>query len=370
MIGYMPRKRSQEELDEFVNETFPDENTSTEGVETEKPSSTQDTSLDEQIEEIFEKGTKTEEEVEETEEKEVEEKKEEVKEEEKPEEKKEIKEEQKEEKAEEEKEKEKKEEEKKEETEEEKKEEEISEKEKELLKKFNLTKFKSLEDALEAYKNLESAYGKVLSKLQAYQKGAIPEEAEEGLEAALKIASQPQVKFEMPDPQNYYDNEGNFDINTYMQDVLQNYTLNLQKSLIIGPLASALYTVQKAALEEKYSSLKEAEEIDKAATDIVSELKELFPDIEKDTKKTELFQKVLAGERQLKGEPLTKDEIFKIAGEIFGQKTEEKEETKPIEKQTVSSQMKETPSQRPKNKLEEAVDEIFEEATKRAGAVF
>lgn len=352
----MPKIKSQEELDKEVESML------------DASQHQEDSSLSSELDNIFEKGVETEtletqpqdletskekEKPEEEKKEEVEVKPEEQKEEEKAEEKKEEKEE------------EKKEEEEKQETEEKK---EVSEKERQLLEKYKLTKFKSIEDALEAYKNLESAYGKTLAKLQAYQKGVLPEEVDEGIETALKIVSKPVVSVNLPDVEGYQDEEGNFRIADYVKDVLEQYTVELQKSLVFGPLASAVYTVQKTALEDKYRSIKEADEIDRQATEVYRELEQIFPKGMKDQRKVELFQRAVLGEAQLKKETLTKDDILRIAGEIFGSEEEQlqPQQRSVQEKTTVSAQVTEKPTPAPKNEIEKAVEEIFDEAVKRS----
>lgn len=209
---------------------------------------------------------------------------------------------------------------------------EVKNQEIKLLEEMGLSKFKSLKSALEAYKNLESAYGKAQSIISSYQKGIIPPEIQEGVEGALNIVSKPRVKFEAPDPTGYTDSEGNFDIASYIRDALTDYTLNLQKSLLLGELGSAIYTLQKAAILEKQGELEEKLKTDEEASEIARKLTDMFPILEKDEKTFQKVSRAWAGESQLLGRKLTLDDFIRVAKEILEDtitppKEEEKVET-------------------------------------------
>lgn len=231
-----------------------------------------------------------------------------------------------------------------------------------LLKKYGLTKFKKIEDALEAYKELESAYGKAQTIISSYQKGVIPQEIQEGVEGALNIVSRPRVRFEAPDPSLYNLDDGTFDIQGYLTDALNNYTLSLQKSLVFGELASALYTVLSHSVVDKYSGLKRDIESEKQAEIIASELREVYPQLEKDKEIAELFQAAVLKRHQDKNGPLTKEDFFEIAKKVVGLKYKTTPKEQPVETGGFTGQMgaSEKPETAPKSEQEQAVDELFQ----------
>lgn len=239
-----------------------------------------------------------------------------------------------------------------------------------LLEELGLGKFKSVKSALEAYKNLESAYGRAQSIISSYQKGVIPQEMKDGVEGALNLASKPRVRFEVPDPNNYTDEEGNFDIASYFRDALTDYTLNLQKSLILGELGSALYTLQKTAILEKQSELEEKLRTDEEATDIARKLTDMFPVLERDEKVFQKVSRAWAGEAQLLGRKLTLDDFVRVTKEVLGDtvsvppKEEEKVESVGGVGNISDSEIK------PQNKEEEIAKEILEASLARSSSFF
>lgn len=256
----------------------------------------------------------------------------------------------------------------------EKSEDEKLKQEQQLLQQFGLSKFKSIQDALNAYKELESAFGKAQTIIQSYQKGVIPQEIKEGVEGALNIVSRPRVKFEVPDPQNYNLSDGTFDVASYLQDTLDAYTLSLQKSLVFGELASALYTIMSRAVIDKYSSLDEKIKTEKQAEEIANEIETLFPQLKTDAELSDLYEKAVLGHYQKKGQPLTREEFIEIAKKIVGLK-QVSQKPKPTipEVGGFTGQMgsPENAEEPPKSKEEKAVDEIFESSiNKQKASIF
>ena len=368
MMSHMPKRKAVDEMLDpstpvISEETSPKEETSSTSqstnLSTEKETSPspqeaknkevkEEKTIDEQIDEVFEKGAEA-----------FQEKKEEAKKEQ------EVKEEQKEEQKDTDV---KKEEEKKEEVKKESKEEPDEEKERELLKKYGLEKFKNINAALEAYKNLESAYGKTQSLLQSYQRGVIPQEVKEGVEGALNIASRLHFTVDPPDPQGYLDSEGNFNIQEYIKDTLEPVLVEFQKSLVLGPMASAVYTIQRNALLDKYQMVKQEEEASKQINEIYKELISTYPILEKDERVASLFEKALRGEAAVKKQPLTKEEILKVAKDLISSLKLEakKEEPLPIEKQTTGfGNILPDQNQTPKSKEDEIADELVKASLNR-----
>lgn len=242
-----------------------------------------------------------------------------------------------------------------------------------LLQELGLQKFKNIEDALRAYKELESAFGKAQATIQAYQRGVIPQEIKEGVEGAINLVSRPRVRFEAPDPESYNLEDGTFDIQSYITDALNNYTLSLQKSLVFGELATALYTVLSRALVDKYSNLEEKIKTDKEAEEIASEIETLFPQLKEDEELSDLYEKAVLGFYQKKGQPLTKQEFIDIAKKITSLKYKSQpKSSSQTEVGGFTGQMSSTESalKTPKTKEEEAVDEIFEEALNKKNILF
>lgn len=245
--------------------------------------------------------------------------------------------------------------------------EELQNKEIELLKKYKLDKFKKIEDALEAYKNLESAYGKVLS---SFKSGQIPEEIQDGILGAKKIVKQPRINVNPPDPTNYIDSDGNIRLQDYIRDTLIDYTLNLQRSLVEGELASALYSIQKEAVLSNFSKLKEEQERERATSQLVDKIYQDYPIFKEDKELEELLSYTIQGAYALKKQPLTEQEILDIAKKVAikGQtQSQTKEELKPVE--TLKGSPPLTLEKKKRNKQEEAIDEIFE-ASQRSRGIF
>lgn len=243
---------------------------------------------------------------------------------------------------------------------------ELSSKEQELLEKYRLTKFKSVEDALQAYKNLESAYTKAQQLLSSYQKGIIPEDVKEGVEGAANIIKQPRVDINPPNPDEYIV-DGKFDVANYLKDALTEYTLSLQKSLVFGPLASALYTVQKAAVSDVYNQLNSTMEQERQAREIQNALLEEFPVLGENDDLAQKVARAITGEAQLKGEPLTKEEILSLAGEVVklynsSQEKKQEESNKVVEPVKGNPPLSGEGKPKKVDKYEQAVDEIFEAA--------
>lgn len=238
--------------------------------------------------------------------------------------------------------------------------------ERKILEEAGLSKFKSLKDALEAYKELESAFGKAQTTIQAYQRGVIPQEIKEGVEGAINLVSRPRVKFELPNPESYQLEDGTFDVKTYVEDALNNYTLSLQKSLVFGELASAFYTVLSRAVVDKYQNLSQGMKIEEEANNLAKQIETLFPQIKTDERRARIFEKAIRGAREEKGDALTADEILTIAKDVFGTQPVKKEE--PIETGGSTGQLtsSESPITKPKTKEEQAIDEIFESSINKS----
>ncbi|MEM4270800.1 MAG: hypothetical protein QXO70_01750 [Candidatus Pacearchaeota archaeon] len=253
------------------------------------------------------------------------------------------------------------------------KDEEKVKQEQQLLQQVGLSKFKNIQDALNAYKELESAFGKAQTIIQSYQRGVIPQEIKEGVEGALNIVSRPRVKFEVPNPQNYNLSDGTFDVASYLQDTLDAYTLSLQKSLVFGELASALYTIMSRAVVDKYSSLDEKIKTEKQAEEIANEIETLFPQLKTDSELSDLYEKAVLGHYQKKGQPLTREEFIEIAKKITGLKQipQKPKHTIP-EVGGFTGQMgsQEKADEPLKSKEEKAVDELFESSVNRSSGIF
>lgn len=236
--------------------------------------------------------------------------------------------------------------------------------ERQLLEKHNLTKFKTIEDALTSYKELESALGKAQALNAAYQKGVIPDEIKEGVAGAINIISRPRVKFDLPKTDGYFNDDGTFDIENYIQDALESYTVNLQKSLVFGELASALYTVLSQSVAEKGKTIKEEIEREKTINQIANEIETYFPQIKEDKDLGELFTALVEKKHQEKQAPLTRDEFIEIAKKVVSLKKvniQKQEEEEKLENVGVSGQMSSDDSYKPnKSTQEKAVDELFE----------
>lgn len=243
----------------------------------------------------------------------------------------------------------------------------------EILKKYNLTKFKTVDDALKSYQELERAYSKTQQLLSSYQKGVIPEEVKEGVEGALNIIKQPRIDINPPSPQDYVV-DGEFDIASYIRDILTDYTLSLQKSLTFGSLASAIYTLQKSALTSSYSQLKKEEEADRQASEIRDAIYENFPIVKKDKNIERKISRAIIGEAQIKKQPLTKDEILSITADIVNGikiENEKKDDDRQIEQLKSSPQIIENKETTGKaNKIEEAVLDIYNSYQQKKSSIF
>jgi DNA mismatch repair ATPase MutL len=241
--------------------------------------------------------------------------------------------------------------------------EKVSQEETKLLEEMGLQKFKSLKDALEAYKNLESAYGKVTATLASYEKGIIPPEVQEGVQGALNLVSKPRVKFDVPEPTNYVDEEGNLDIVRYLRDVLTDYTVELQKNIVFGQIGSALYTLQKAALMDKYNELEEKTRLDQEATTISQRLIEKFP-VLNDEKVFNKVARAWAGEAQLLGRKLEFEDFVRVASEVLGEQPTTPKEEPPVEN---VGGMAGSVGKEKLSKEEEVVEELFEASRQKYG---
>lgn len=238
-------------------------------------------------------------------------------------------------------------------------------------------KYKSVEDLENSYKELESTLGRATATVNAYKTGAIPPQEMQALKESDigKMLASPLVKVKLPDQDLYTNADGTLKFNEYMRDYTNSLVMEFQRSLVMGSLASAQFSILRQALHEEHDSKSKEGQSQRQAEEIEGKLYEAFPKLKTDKVTQDRFIKMVNGEKftriqQAKAEKkpvqeLAYEDYFNIAKDIIGAYMPPV--TQPTE---VTETMKATPPMtgfgvnKPKDEMDDII-EGMEKSTKR-----
>lgn len=238
-------------------------------------------------------------------------------------------------------------------------------------------KYKSVEDLENSYKELESTLGRATATVNAYKTGAIPPQEMQALKESDigKMLASPLVKVKLPDQDLYTNADGTLKFQEYMRDYTGALIMEFQRSLVMGPLASAQFSILRQALHEEHDSKSKEGQSQRQAEEIEGKLYEAFPKLKSDKVTQDRFIKMVNGEKftriqQAKAEKkpvqeLAYEDYFNIAKDIIGAYMPPT--TQPTE---VTETMKATPPMtgfgvnKPKDEMDDII-EGMEKSTKR-----
>lgn len=191
-------------------------------------------------------------------------------------------------------------------------------------------KYKSVEDLESSYKELESALGRATATVNAYKSGAIPPQEMQALKESDigKMLASPLVKVKLPDQDLYTNADGTLKFNEYMRDYTNSLVMEFQRSLVMGSLASAQFSILRQALHEEHDSKSKEGQSQRQAEVIEGKLYEAFPKLKTDKVTQDRFIKMVNGEKftrvqQARAEKkpvqeLAYEDYFNIAKDIIG----------------------------------------------------
>jgi len=191
-------------------------------------------------------------------------------------------------------------------------------------------KYKSVEDLESSYKELESTLGRATATVNAYKSGAIPPQEMQALKESDigKMLASPLVKVKLPDQDLYTNADGTLKFNDYMRDYTNSLVMEFQRSLVMGSLASAQFSILRQALHEEHDSKSQEGQSQRQAEQIEGKLYDAFPKLKSDKVTQDRFVKMVNGEKfariqQAKAEKkpvqeLAYEDYFNIAKDIIG----------------------------------------------------
>jgi len=154
-------------------------------------------------------------------------------------------------------------------------------------------KYKTVQDLEKAYAELQRAFTRLTE-----EKSNIPEKAEDKLNVFRRTAV---IRPVIPDPSKYYfkneNNEDVLDLEAYMKDAFNNFSIATQQSLLGGPLAAAVFSMLQQAINEEYLSTIEDKKREENAVTIWNNIQKEFPVLSKSEALQELFEKAIYGEK-------------------------------------------------------------------------
>lgn len=172
--------------------------------------------------------------------------------------------------------------------------------EKKAEEKPFMGKYKTREEFEKAYHELQRTFSKLQDKVKSAGISA-DSEAEDELAVFRKT---PVIKSTVPDPSKYYfqNNEGEevLDLQAYMQDAFDNFSISIQRNLLGGPLAAAVFSMLGGAIKEEQFSALEQGKREEESISIWNNIQKAYPILGKDQRLQKLFQMAIYGEKRLR----------------------------------------------------------------------
>jgi hypothetical protein len=203
-------------------------------------------------------------------------------------------------------------------------------------------KYKNVEELEKAYLELQRAFNRLQN--EAKRVGVNPNTNDE----LAVFRKTPLIRSNIPDPSYYYftneRGEEVLDLNAWMRDTLNNYSIAIQQNLLGGPLASAVYTLLSKAISEEHNNTLEEARRQEEAVRIWNNVQKTYPILSKDQRLQLLFERAIYGEKRRREieaqqngtEPvqMTEEDYIKLAGEIVGSQpsSPQPQPEEPIEK--------------------------------------
>lgn len=151
-------------------------------------------------------------------------------------------------------------------------------------------KYKSIEDAESAFKEMQTALVRAQTKAAAYARGEIPPTID-GKELEIqKLLRTPLINPPRIDATKYVGEDGTVDLNSLLNDYTTGLTMAIQKSLLGGALAAAQFGILKQSITEEHEARLSGAQREETARSIESKLMTDFPVL----KDNEELQKVVA----------------------------------------------------------------------------
>jgi len=199
--------------------------------------------------------------------------------------------------------------------------------------------FNSIEDAEKSYKEMQGMYSRLMGSIR--KDGVNIQGDDEFAKNIEYLKKTPLVNFQLPKTDDYKTDEGNFDLNKYMNDTVQSIVLGLQQSLLGGPLAAAQFTMLSRAVEEHHHSQIETSRRENEAAQTLNKLTTEFPILSTNEDVQNDYEAMIMGEKARRQrnaeasgkapEPLTFDDYRKMLVRVIGRmevKTEPQVEDK------------------------------------------
>lgn len=180
-----------------------------------------------------------------------------------------------------------------------------------------------------------------------------------------QIMSRPVVQAEFPKAENYQLQDGRFNIEQYMRDTFDAYTIQLQQQLVNGTLAALQYKTLQGAMRGEYEQMRSSLTQQQESGKIVKQLTDTFPRLVNDKQLREAFQTMIMGEKarreqmaQTSGQPyqpLQYEDYVDLLKNVLGNIEAAAKTQAPIERQPGGPVIATPQNGRPADPVEDAV---------------
>jgi hypothetical protein len=140
------------------------------------------------------------------------------------------------------------------------------------------------------------AVKKVVEKL-APKTDAAQTTREKLLETVETLKKIPLISTEIPDPENYYNDDKTFNLAGYLKDYTKSFSIAIQGALLGGPLSATMFGLIHDALRQEDSERDAQVAVQRESQTILDKLQTAFPVLKTDEKLQTRFERTIYGEK-------------------------------------------------------------------------
>jgi len=222
-------------------------------------------------------------------------------------------------------------------------------------------KYKTIDEAQKAYKEIEGAFHRANQTIEAYKTGKLVT-SDGKPEELTKIINTPLIPIKRVRVGDYTDKDGVIDLENYMAEYTKELVLGMQRSFLGGPLAAIQFGMLKDALLGEHSKVITEAQTEQQSSEIVEKLYTEFPILKTNKDLEDVVSKAITGakfaasqEAKANGkeaQPFTYDDYVSVITKILGNRTTESSATPEDPVEPVRGQAVLTTKSEPKDEMD------------------
>lgn len=226
-------------------------------------------------------------------------------------------------------------------------------------------KYKTIDEAQKAYKEIEGAFHRANQTIEAYKTGKLVT-SDGKPEELTKMINTPLIPIKKPRVGDYTDKDGIVDLESYMSDYTKELVLGMQRSFLGGPLAAIQFGMLKDALLGEHSKVVADAQNEQSSQEIVDKLYADFPILKSNKDIEDVVSKAITGAKLIASQeakangkepsPFTYDDYSKVISRVLGSRKGEGTATTedPVEK--VRGQAVLTTKSEPRDEMDDILE--------------